>query len=78
MQRILKPIFAQQGGLNADKTVGDSQDIVKFKILINAWSCRMDIEDCTDKARSLFKEWQAAENPDNNPLVLIHIIFFIK
>lgn len=68
MQAILSPIFSHLGGLNVDQHEGDSSDIVQFKALISSWACKMDLSECLDKAKALFKEYK--KHPRMNPLVI--------
>lgn len=69
MQKLLRPIFKSQGGLNVKRKPNASQDVVKFKILISSWACSVDIEECTTKARKWFKEWKST--PQKNPYVTL-------
>lgn len=64
-QGFFEPMFNEVGGLNVDRNEGDSYDIVKFKVLIHSYACKMNVEGCVSQARDLFKEWQA--HPERNP-----------
>lgn len=58
------------GGLNASRKQNDRLDLVKHKVLVSSWACRFDVDDCQEKAKSLFQSWMLVEDPEkNNPYV---------
>lgn len=70
VQKILHPIYERLGGLNAYRKPTDRLDVVKHKVLVSSWACRFDVNDCKEKATSLFSDWMLVENPDKqNPYV---------
>lgn len=68
MKKVLEPIYLEIGGLNVDRNSSDRLDAVKHKVLISGWACRMEVSDCEEKSKDMFKKWMATEDPDaNNP-----------
>lgn len=68
VQKILRPIYVRLGGLNANRNQNDRLDLVKHKVLVSSWACRFDVDDCKEKALSMFSNWMKEEDPDkNNP-----------
>lgn len=70
VQKIVRPIYARLGGLNANRKQTDRLDLVKHKVLVSSWACRFDVDDCKEKAISLFSSWMMVEDPEKqNPYV---------
>lgn len=70
VQKIVRPIYLRLGGLNANRKQNDRLDLVKHKVLVSSWACRFDVEDCKEKAISLFSSWMMVEDPEKqNPYV---------
>lgn len=70
MQKIIQPIYKRLGGLNSNRKKNDRLDLVKHKVLVSSWACRFDVDDCKEKATSLFSNWMTSEDPEkNNPCV---------
>lgn len=68
MQKIIHPIYKRLGGLNAHRKKDDRLDLVKHKVLVSSWACRFDVDDCKEKAISLFSDWMTSKNPEEiNP-----------
>lgn len=72
VQKIVRPIYVRLGGLNANRQPNDRLDVVKHKVLVSSWACRFDVDDCKEKAISLFSSWMMVQDPDKkNPYVIL-------
>lgn len=79
MKKIIRPIYQRLGGLNVNRKQDDRLDLVKHKVLVSSWACRFDVDDCKEKAISLFSNWMSVDDPEkNNPLVIFDCFSFIS
>lgn len=79
VQKIVRPIYVRLGGLNANRKQNDRLDLVKHKVLVSSWACRFDVEDCKEKAISLFASWMMVEDTEKqNPYEYIISLLFVK
>lgn len=70
LRQILSPLYTKMGGLgNIEVSNTNKLDLIKHKILITSWACRVDVSDCRKRGENWYKEWMAESDPSiNNPI----------
>jgi len=63
MKRVLSSVYNQFRNMTVEL---ENYEDIRFKNLVIAEACRYRVQDCTDQALKLFKQWMNTDNPDSN------------
>lgn len=67
LKKIISSIYKKLNGLTMNED--DKFDMIKHKVLISGWACRLGISDCIETSKNLFNKWMSEEKPDEkNPI----------